>query len=114
MMSITYVRPEYTGGGIYCFLGRLAQSKRWFLADTNNYDVRILNASPFTAGDDVWDASWQEAHLVKDLNPEEALNFFIEMLNWIREFSPSGNYLSEDMDTIREEVERLKNKNNWR
>lgn len=122
------VNPEYTGGGIYVFTGELADGN-FFMADTANYDVRIVNASPVIPADmsdeEVWEkygisrdedawasVEWQEEHLVEDLVPDEAVKFFKGMLKWVEDNDPSGNYLGADMDYFKEELETLHG--NWR
>ena len=109
------VEPEYTGGGIYLFTGRLADGN-FFMADTANYDVRVLTEDPNepTGMDalgiterNIDSVEWQEEHLVKDLTPDEAVEFFKEMLKWVEDNDPSGNYLGSDMDYFKEELETL-------
>ena len=109
------VEPEYTGGGIYLFTGRLADGN-FFMADTANYDVRVLTEDPNepTGMDalgiterNIDSVEWQEDHLVKDLTPDEAVKFFKEMLKWVEDNDPSGNYLGADMDYFKEELETL-------
>lgn len=115
------VEPEYTGGGIYLFTGKLTDGN-FFMADTANYDVRVLTEDPneptYIRDDGtVWERNidsveWQEEHLVKDLTPDEAVAFFKEMLKWVEDNDPSGNYLGSDMDYFKEELETLKG--DWR
>lgn len=122
------VNPEYTGGGIYVFTGELADGN-FFMADTANYDVRIVNANPVIPADmsdeEVWEkygisrdedawasVEWQEEHLVEDLVPDEAVKFLKGMLKWVEDNDPSGNYLGADMDYFKEELETLHG--NWR
>lgn len=114
------VEPEYTGGGIYLFTGELTDGN-YFMADTANYDVRVLNADPNepTGMDalgiterNIDSVEWQEEHLVRDLTPDEAVAFFKEMLKWVEDNDPSGNYLGSDMDYFKEELETLKG--DWR
>lgn len=109
------VEPEYTGGGIYLFTGRLADGN-FFMADTANYDVRVLTEDPNepTGMDalgiterNIDSVEWQEEHLVKDLTPDEAVEFFKEMLKWVEDNNPSGNYLGSDMDYFKEELKTL-------
>ena len=108
------VEPEYTGGGIYCFLGQLTNGT-WFLADDSYYDVRIVDTDVFAEDpDEVWQPEWQEAHLVKDLKPEEALDFFIDMLAWVKINAPDGNYAQVELDDTMAEIEELKTQKNWR
>lgn len=114
------VQPDYTGGGIYLFTGRLADGN-YFMADTANYDVRILTEDPNepTGMDalaiperNIDSVEWQEEHLVRDLTPDEAVAFFKEMLKWVEDNKPFGNYINPDMDLIKEELETLKG--DWR
>ncbi len=109
------VEPEYTGGGIYLFTGKLTDGN-FFMADTANYDVRVLTEDPDepTGMDalgiterNIDSVEWQEEHLVKDLTPAEAVAFFKEMLKWVEDNDPSGNYLGSDMDYFKEELESL-------
>lgn len=114
------VEPEYTGGGIYVFTGKLADGN-FFMADTANYDVRVLNANPDepTGMDalgiterNIDSVEWQEEHLVEDLTPDEAVAFFKDMLKWVDENKPDGNYMIDDFDYFKEELETLKG--DWR
>ena len=122
------VDPEYTGGGIYVFTGKLVDGN-YFMADTACYDVRIVDTNPtvpddmsddealekygITRDEDAWASSeWQEAHLVKDLTPDEAVTFFKDMLKWVKANQPDGNYINPDMELIMEELDTLKG--NWR
>ena len=122
------VDPEYTGGGIYVFTGKLTDGN-YFMADTANYDVRIVNENPnipddmsddeawekygITRDEDAWaSVEWQEEHLVKDLVPDEAVAFFKQMLKWVEDNDPEGNYLGADMDYFKKELEGLHG--NWR
>lgn len=114
------VEPEYTGGGIYVFTGKLADGN-FFMADTANYDVRVLNANPDepTGMDalgiterNIDSVEWQEEHLVEDLTPDEAVAFFKDMLKWVDENRPEGNYMIDDFDYFKEELETLKG--DWR
>ena len=96
------VEPIYTGGNIYVFRGELSDGT-WFIADDSYYDVRIVNADVFgpdESFEDCWYADWQEEHLVRDLDEKEKRQFFKEMINWILENEPEGNYSSGDMENI--------------
>ena len=115
METFIKVEPIYTGGNIYCFLGQL-DSKRWFFASSADYDVRIINADPWLEEneEDVWQPDWQDEHLIEDLNPNQALIFFTDMLKWISENQPRGNYSQSELDECSQEVEELKTQTNWR
>jgi len=102
IMRIKSVTPEYTGGGIYVFLGAFTDGT-FFIADSDNYDVRIVNENPEPT---FWDddgtgaafPEWQNNHLVKDLDIPEKYSFMLKALKWIKKHRPQGNYIVEDID----------------
>lgn len=59
----------YTGGNIYIGIGA-TDDGNWYIADHSNDSVRIVNANPSEAGEDMWDAEWQEEHLIMDFEDE--------------------------------------------
>jgi hypothetical protein len=76
--SIEYAQTDYTGGGIFLFTGKMSNTSayagNWFIADDDNFDIRILNEDPLANADvsDDWTyADWQEERLVKDLDGKE-------------------------------------------
>lgn len=114
------VEPCYTGGGIYIFTGQMSDGN-YFMADSSFFDVRILNEDPDEpTGEDAFgiaernidSVEWQEKHLVKDLKPNEAVAFFRQMLKWVEENNPNGNYNEGDMEDLKEELDTLKG--DWR
>lgn len=110
------VEPEYTGGNIYCFIGELADGT-FFVADDCGYDVRLLNGNVFEAdwNEEVFDYDWQEAHLVADLSPTKSLEFFIDLLTWVINNKPEGNYNIPDMKASLETArDILDNPREWR
>jgi len=111
------VEPTYTGGGIYVFIGQMADGA-WFLADDSNYDARLIDTDVFKADwdEELWWPEWQESHLVADIPTEKSLDFFADMLAWIVANKPNGNYSLHDMKMDAEEVAEIKatNPNGWR
>lgn len=111
--------PIYTGGGIYCFLGQIDDCT-WFLASDAEYDVVILNSDPWLAVDNetgeqlCWFSDWQEEHLIENLDEQDSLDFFSDMLNWIEDNEPNGNYLMSELELDMEEIRQLKGSTNWR
>ena len=107
--------PIYTGGGIYCFRGQLSDNE-WFVADDDFFDVTIVNSDVWEIdenGDDVcWFFDWQEEHLIKYLDDGERLDFIRDMLYWIIENEPKGNYLMSDLERDLDEVKQLIQQNN--
>ena len=111
-MKFKSVEPNYTGGGIYVFTGQVDDN--YFVADSPNFDVRLLNDDPNAEAEEDWfdtnveSVEWQEEHLVKDLTEWAACaEFFAEMLKWVKENKPDGNYLMGDMEDIAKEMKLL-------
>ena len=100
--AIESVEPEYTGGGFYVFAGKLTNGN-YFIADNDMYNVRILD-TPYD-WDTNFEVEWQEAHLVKDLGAADALQFCKQMVAWVKEHKPDGNYALADMDFLAEDIE---------
>lgn len=111
--------PIYTGGNIYCFLGQI-DDHTWFFASDADYDVVILNADPWLAIDPdsgeqlCWFPDWQEEHLIEYLDEQGSIDFFKDMLNWVKENEPDGNYLMSELEFDMEEVAKLNGTTNWR
>lgn len=82
-MKVIDVTTEYTGGGIYVFMGKL-DNGLYFMCD--DMCVNFLDADPREAGDDAYYLEWQEEHAVGfDMDYPY---FFIQMSDWIRENKP--------------------------
>ena len=96
---------DYTGGGWYVFLGEFSDGT-YFIADYPYWDLRIVNEDPrLTFWGDDYDtdagyASWQEAHLVKDIDGDTTESFFNDMFEWILQNNPEGNYNSGDIEDM--------------
>lgn len=120
--NIEYVTPNYTGGGIYVYTGKLSNNNYFIATDSSfmveddyvsPFDVRIVNKDPdktykddegydYTLLDDV---TYQDEYLVKDLDENEALKFTIDILKWIIEHKPKGNYQIDDMQDMLDTIE---------
>ena len=114
--NIEYATPNYTGGSIYVYTGKLKDGNYFMASDealdkyNKAFAVRIVNEDPDTAEDPnqediAWFPEWQEPRLVKDLEGKEALNFTKEILNWIITNKPDGNYQMADMKGMLDFVE---------
>ena len=80
--DIKVIYPDYTGGGIYVFLGQLSDGN-YFMAGNSDWAVRILDACPWRTKNNNWEyADWQEKHLVRDLSDTEAEEFAKGMLEY--------------------------------
>lgn len=82
-MKINDVTTEYTGGGIYIFMGEL-DNGIYFMCD--DMYINFLNADPRKAGEAVYYIEWQEEHEADfEVNFP---NFFIYMCEWIEANKP--------------------------
>ena len=108
-LEIEYATPNYTGGGIYVYTGKLKDgnyfmaSDDWFDKDNPYFTIRIVNENPDEAGDDGYDAwyeEWQKPRLVRDITDDEAKRFTEQILKWIIKNKPEGNYQVDDMKDL--------------
>ena len=104
--SIEYATPCYTGGGVYVYTGKLKDgnyflgSDDWFSDKDNYFTFRIVNEDPDKFPDDCFFDEWQVEHLVKDLSIEENKELTKQVLNWIINNKPEGNYQIGDMQDL--------------
>lgn len=120
--NIEYVTPNYTGGGIYVYTGKLSNNNYFIATDSSfmveddyvsPFDVRIVNKDPDkTYKDDegydytlLDDTTYQDECLVRDLDEKEALKFTVDILKWIIEHKPKGNYQIDDMQDMLDTIE---------
>lgn len=103
-MMFKSVTPCYTGGCIYVFTGSL-ENGNYFIAESCNFDIREINANPdnYDFSEEVCQAEWQEEHLVRDYENRsvESRKFLTEMLDWVLENKPKGDYCSSDMEELK-------------
>ena len=100
--EIKMANAEYTGGGIYVFVGELTNG-RYFMMD-NFMDIRIMNQFPSLDDEDVWYDEWQEKHLIEDIEDEEERKEFFKMvLTWIKNHGNDGNYSMVDIEYMLKE-----------
>lgn len=104
-LNIESVIPNYTGGNIYNYTGKLSDGNYFMAADDwfegDYFDIRIVNENPDKVGEDSWYPEWQEEHLVRDIQSEnEAQKFTKQILNWIIKNKPEGNYDISDMENM--------------
>lgn len=138
-LNIEYVTPNYTGGGIYVYTGKL-KGGNYFIADDtyfgkegdtfSPFDIRVVDTDPdkvytdedgyeYTLLDDTY---YQEQHFVEDIEEDNAKEFTKMILQWVIDNKPDGNYQIEDMeeyldivldnDTVEENLNEANNKIN--
>ena len=115
-LKIENVTPIYTGGGIYIYTGELSDGNYFIASDQSfagdYFDIRIVDENPADYEEDFCDVTWQEEHLVSDVVGGEAREFTIQLLEWVLENHPEGNYQLGDieamLDSIQNKVEESK------
>lgn len=117
--EIEYATPNYTGGNVYVFTGKLKDGN-YFLADDTftPFDTRILDIDPNTTIKDengievnlMDDVSLQNKHLVKDLDENEAKEFTLKLVNWIEENKPDGNYQVDEIKAKLDDMCKMEEK----
>ena len=121
MVSFEWVEPDYTGGGIFVFYGKV-ENGDYFIADDSEYDIRFVSEDPTAIMDsDTFGGSycgdsveWQDEHIVRDISSsQEALEFWKAMLNWCIRNNPDGNYSASDLKDELADVTSVAQKENW-
>lgn len=109
--DIEYVEPNYTGGGVYVYTGKLKDgnyflgSDDWFDKNNKMFTIRVVNENPDDYEEDCWFDDWQKEHLVRDLTEEENKEITKQILHWIIENKPDGNYDIRNMEDMLNIVE---------
>ena len=115
--TIKTATADYTGGGIYIYYGELENGLYFRTADEWQ-SISICDAD--TSTEDADYSEFFELHQIDELQNEDYKRFFNNMLVWINNNRPSGNYnigeleqrviLNEPQQTTREQIEELENK----
>lgn len=138
-LNIEYVTPNYTGGGIYVYTGKLKDGNYFIADDTyfgkegdtfSPFDIRVVDTDPdkvytdedgyeYTLLDDTY---YQEQHFVEDIEEDNAKEFTKMILQWVIDNKPEGNYQIGEMqeyldivldnDTVEENLNEANNKIN--
>lgn len=96
---------EYTGGGIFVFLGKFSDGT-YFISDYPFFSLRIVDEDPrptFWGDDSETDAGypkWQEEHLVKDVDDNDTEAFYEDLLNVVYNTQSSGYYKDRDIEKM--------------
>lgn len=117
--EIEYAVPDYTGGGIYQYTGKL-KDNNYFIADDTNcpFNIRILDVDPDIVHTDdegieyttFEDMDYQEQHLVEDVDIDNAREMTKAILQWVVDNEPEGNYQIEDIENLLDSVNKTINK----
>lgn len=86
---------EYTGGGCYVYFGEL-ENGLWFKGSDNWDSLAICDADTSTEESD--EEYFYESHLIEDIEGEDYKVFFNEVLQWIIDNAPKGNYQAYELE----------------
>ncbi len=85
----------YSGGGIYIYYGQL-ENGLFFRACDEWEEIEICNADTSTEEADYYE--FYESHTVETLADESYKMFFNNMISWIKENRPDGNYQIHELE----------------
>ena len=98
-MKITYANAEYSGGGIYIYYGTL-EDGNYFLTDDDSIDyVQLLDTDPSKVFEESLYEEWQSTHRYGDYSGQKAKDFLKDVLSWICDSRPSGNYNVTELES---------------
>lgn len=85
----------YTGGGIYIYYGQLENGLYFRTGDSDGY-VSFCDSD--TSVEDADYVEFYDEHEVDELQNYDAELFYNDMLQWIIDNAPDGNYLAEELE----------------
>ena len=98
-MNIAYANAECSGGGIYIYFGALDDGN-YFLADDSYMEyVQFLDTDPSKVFDESLYPEWQNNHRIGDYSGQKAKDFLKDVLSWICDSRPSGNYNVTELES---------------
>ena len=98
-MKIIKANAEYTGGGIYRYTAQ-TDAGTWLVGDTLWDAIEEVDADPDET-EESWYSEWMEEHAVKTYfsSPvDEYTDLMNELIRWILEHKPDGNYSPEEIE----------------
>ena len=106
--TVTQANAEYTGGNIYRYTAKT--SLGLYMIGDSEWDCIYLVDSDPNATEDSWYSEWMDEHQVGDeLENDEYYKALREMLTWIIENEPDGNYaVNEIEDNLADEMKAWK------
>lgn len=93
---IVKANAEYTGGGIYRFTAQL-NDKRFVLGNTEWDEIYITDEDPDTT-EESWYSEWCDKHIMETLKDEKYAEMINELIKWILENKPDGNYQAWEIE----------------
>ena len=92
MDKIIKATATYTGGGIYIYTGQLENGDYFMTNDDFLVYVEFYNAVPYEDLEESGNEIWQHEHHLGEYSGQKALDFIKEVLRWIIQKRPEGNY----------------------
>lgn len=92
---IKHATAIYTGGGIYIYYGELTDGTYFRTCDMWEC-IEICNAN--TGSDEADYEEFYEEHSLRSITDKEYVVFFNDMIRWILENKPEGNYSEYELE----------------
>lgn len=96
--------PEYTGGNIWNFTGKLKNGNYFVASDADgafvelNEDPNIFINSDELDSYNIWVSDWMDGHMVKDYHSEEELReFWSSLISWLIDNDGWDEYTVDDI-----------------
>ena len=94
-MKLIGANAEYTGGNIYRYTAQ-TDNGTWLVGNSEWDVIYEVNADP-DATEDSWYEEWYEEHQVAE-HEDDYLELLTQMLGWIIENEPDGNYAKGEIE----------------
>lgn len=95
--KIIYANACYTGGGIYIYYGNLSDGT-FFRTWTDGECIEIVDVNASIENEEADYEEFYEKHRVGTLINEEYASFWNEMLQFIIDWQPKGNYWVSELE----------------
>lgn len=95
--KITFANACYTGGGIYIYYGNLSDGT-FFRTWTDCECIEIVSENASIENDEADYQEFYDEYRIASLIGKEFCEFWNEMLKFIIEEQPKGNYLVSDLE----------------
>ena len=95
-MKIIKANACYTGGGIYRFTAQI--NDRRFVLGSSEWDELYITDEDPDATEDSWYNEWCDKHIVEIVKNEAYANLLNELIKWILDNEPDGNYQASEIE----------------
>ena len=102
-MKVIRANAFYTGGGFYQYCGA-TDNGTYLLSYTDWESVMEVDADPEQCGDECDYGEWQVDHHIREIDGKEYRTILLEMINWICDNRPDGNYTISEIEAARKDL----------